>query len=131
MQKRQICLALLFVSTLVLVNGCVIAAAGAGAGVVAYARGDLEVVEAKDINSVYKATEKALDELELTVSKKTKDVMSALIIARDAQDKKIKIKLIATTEDTTKLSIRAGVFGDEAKSRLIYQKIFCMNFWEN
>ena len=124
MRKGQIFLALLLVSPVVLVEGCVVAAVGGGAaGTVAYIRGDLEAVEAKDIGTVYKATEKALEELGLVVSKKTKDALSAKIIARDAQDKKITIKLNATTEETTKLSIRVGMFGKETKSRLIYQKI--------
>jgi hypothetical protein len=124
MRKGQIFLALLLVSPVVLVEGCVVAAVGGGAaGTVAYIRGDMEVVEAKDIGTVYKATEKALEELGLVVSKKTKDALSAKIIARDAQDKKITIKLNAATEETTKLSIRIGMFGNETKSRLIYQKI--------
>lgn len=124
MRKGQIFLALLIVSPVVLVEGCVVAAVGGGAAsTVAYIRGDLEAVEAKDIDTVYKATEKALEELGLKVSKKTKDAMSAVIIARDAQDKKITIKLNATAEGTTKLSIRIGTFGNETKSRLIYQKI--------
>ena len=124
MRKGQIFLALLLVSPVVLVEGCVVVAAGGAAGgTVAYIRGDLEAVEAKDIETVYKATEKAIEELGLVVSKKTKDALSAKIIARDAQDKKITIKLNATTEETTKLSIRVGMFGKETKSRLIYQKI--------
>jgi len=123
MRKGQIFLALLLVSPLVLVGGCVVVAAGGAAGTVAYIRGDLEAVEAKDIDTVYKATEKALEELGLVVSKKTKDALSAEIIARDSQDKKIKIKLSATTEGTTKLSIRAGLFGNETKSMLIYDQI--------
>ena len=124
MRKGQFFLALLIVSPVVLVEGCVVAAVGGGAAsTVAYIRGDLEAVEAKDIDTVYKATEKALEELGLKVSKKTKDAMSAVIIARDAQDKKVTIKLNATAEETTKLSIRIGTFGSETKSRLICQKI--------
>ena len=85
-------------------------------------RGDLEAVEPKNIDTVFEATEKAIEELELKVSKKTRDKMSAVIVARDAQDEKITIKLNATADESTKLSIRVG-FGNETKSRLIYQKI--------
>jgi hypothetical protein len=124
MQKRQVFVMVLLVGTVALIEGCVIAAVGAGAaGTVAYIRGDLEAVESKKLDVVYEATLKAVDELELNVTKKTKDVLSAVIVARDAQDKKITIKLSATTEKTTKLSIRIGLFGSETKSRLIYQKI--------
>ena len=123
MQKRQVFLTIVLVCAAAVTQGCVVAAVGAGAGTVAYVRGDLETVESEELDAVYKATEKALDELELTVSKKTKDAMSAEIIVRDAQDKKIKIKLSATAEDNTKLAIRVGLLGNETKSRLIYNQI--------
>ena len=127
MRKEQVFLILVLSGMAVLVQGCAVAWVGAGlgvgAGMVAYLKGDLEAVESKDIDTVFEATEKAIEELEIKVSKKTKDKMSAVIIARDAQDKKITIKLRATAEESTKLSIRVGGFGDETKSRLIYQKI--------
>ena len=127
MRKEQVFLILVLAGMAVLAQGCAVAWVGAGlaagAGTVAYLRGDLEAVESKDIDTVLEATEKAVEELELKVSKKTKDKMSAVIIARDAQDKKITIKLSAAVEGSTKLSIRVGSFGDETKSRLIYQKI--------
>jgi len=124
MQKRQVLSILLLVGAGMFVSGCVVAAVGAGAaGTVAFIKGDLQAAEAKKLDVVYDATLKALEELELPVSQKSKDKMSAEIVARDAQDKKITIKLRATTEETTKISIRVGVFGSETKSRLIYQKI--------
>ena len=123
MLKKQVFLTLLFASMALFIQGCVVAAVGGGAGTIAYIRGDLEAVEPADLDTVYKATEKAIDELELNVTKKTKDAMSVVIVARDAQDKKITIKLGATAEETTKVSIRVGLFGNETKSRLIYQKI--------
>lgn len=124
MRKQQVFLMLTLVGLAVLIHGCVIAAVGAGAaGTVAYIKGDLTAVEAKNLDTVYKATEKAMAELELNITTKTKDAMSAKIIARDAQDKKISVKLSATAEGTTKLSIRVGMFGNETKSRLIYEQI--------
>jgi uncharacterized membrane protein YfhO len=124
MQKRQVILILLLVSTATLLQGCVAAAVGAGAaGTVAYIRGDLESVEPKNINTVYQATVKAMEQLELNVSNKTKDSLSAEIVARDSQDKKVTVKLGATAEGATKLSIRIGIFGSETKSRLIYEQI--------
>jgi len=123
MQKKQIFLAVIVVSMALAAGGCVVAAVGAGAGTMAYVRGDLETVETKDIETVFEATEKAMGELGLNISKQTKDAMSAVIVARDSEDKKITIKLGATSEGTTKLSIRAGLFGDETKSRLIYEQI--------
>ena len=124
MRKQLVFLILLFVGMAVSVQGCVVAAVGVGAaGTVAYIRGDLQTVESADIDAVYKAVLKAVDELELSITQKTKDAMTAKIVARDAQDKKITIKLGATVEGATKLSIRVGLFGNERKSRLIYEQI--------
>ena len=64
-----------------------------------------------------------MQELELLPTQKSKDALGAEIIAYDAQDKKITIRLKSMADGTTKLSIRIGVFGSETKPRLIYQKI--------
>jgi hypothetical protein len=109
---------------LIMTEGCVVAAVGAGAaGTVAYIKGDLEAVEGAGIDEVYAATEAAADELELFIISKKKDKLSAGITARDAEDKKVDISLAATADGSTKISIRVGTFGNETKSRLIYDKI--------
>ncbi len=124
MQVIRILLLILLVGIALFNHGCVAAAIGVGAaGTVAYARGDLEVVESYSLDKVYEATETALDELELNVISKSKDALTATINARDAQDQKVTITLKKIAEQTTKISVRIGTFGDETKSRLIYQKI--------
>lgn len=124
MRKNGAILVLLLASAAVALGGCVVAAVGAGAaGTVAYIMGDLQTVELAKLDDVYAAAEKAVGELELSVTSKTKDAMSAKIIARDSQDKKVKIKLAATAEGGTKVSLRVGTFGNETKSRLIYEQI--------
>jgi len=122
MRRPKVLLILLLAGTAIIAQGCATIKAGAS-GTMAYIRGKLRTVEPRDINIVYAATEKALKELELNVSQKTKDAMSAKIVARDSQYKKVTISLGATSEDTTKLSIQVGMFGSERKSRLIYEKI--------
>jgi len=124
MRKKRVALIVLLVGLTALLGGCMLAAVGAGVvGTVAYATGDLEVIESERLDIVYEATLAAVEELDLIVTEKTKDALSALIVARDAQDKKITIRLSAAAERTTELSIRVGVFGDETKSRLIYKRI--------
>jgi len=124
MKGAGILLGLLLVYAALMVQGCVMAAVGAGAaGTVAYIRGDLEVVEPASFDEVYVVTRAVLEELELNVIKDSKDAISAVIVALDAEDKKITIKLSGTTQRTTEISIRVGLFGDETKSRTIYQKI--------
>ncbi|MHC4707296.1 MAG: DUF3568 family protein, partial [Planctomycetota bacterium] len=91
-QKSRILLTVLYVIAPLFVCGCMVVAVGAGAvGTVAYVKGDLEAVEAKDLDTVYAATLRAADELGLKVTKESKDAMSAAIIARDAEDKKVTI----------------------------------------
>ena len=124
MKNQQVILALLAIGATVLLGGCMLAAVGAGAaGTVAYVKGDLEAVEAKKLDTVYDATKKALEQLELSVSVDTKDKISATIIARDSSDKKITVKLSAATEDSTNISIRFGAFGNETKSGMVLDKI--------
>ena len=124
MRKRHVILISLLLGSMLLLQGCVVAAVGLGAaGTIAYARGDLQALESESIDELYEATLKALEELELLPTSKNKDALGAEIITYDAQDKKITIRIKSTAEGTTKLSIRVGVFGSETKSRLIYQKI--------
>ncbi len=123
MSKRTI-LAFLLFGAAVALSGCMVVAVGAGAaGTVAYVMGDLQSVESADINTVYDATLKAVEQLELPVIQKSKDAMTATVKVRDSQDKKITVKLGATAEHTTKLSIRVGFFGNKRKSMLIYDQI--------
>ena len=124
MRKKQGFLIILLIGMLVLNEGCMVAAVGIGAaGTVAYVRGDLETVESENIDDVYDATLKALKDLELLPTRKSKDALGAEIVTYDAQDKKITIRLMSSAEKMTEMSIRIGVFGSETKSRLIYQKI--------
>ena len=124
MRKKQAFLIMMLAGAAVLLEGCMLAVVGVGAaGTVAYVRGDLESMESESIDVVYEAALKALQELELQPTRKSKDALGAEIIAYDAQDKKITIRLKSAAEGTTKISIRIGVFGSETKSRLIYQKI--------
>jgi len=106
--------------------GCLVVAAGAGAaGTVAYMRGDLDTEEPYRLDVVYAAAREAAKQLELSVleGKTEKDALSALIVARDAADKRVTIHLKAQTEQTTRVSIRIGTFGDQTKSQMVYNRI--------
>jgi hypothetical protein len=121
---KRVLLAVLLAGTMVSVCGCPAAVVGVGAvGTVAYLKGDLEAVAPQHIDEVYAATKKALDQFGYAVTKDKKDAISAEITARDSQDKKATIKLSTTEDRATKLSIRFGTFGNEARSRLLYDKI--------
>ena len=86
-----------------------------------YRFGTYSTEESFDIDSLYEAALKALTDLELSLSQKTKDRLNATIIARDSEDKKITIELLSVTKDITKMSIRAGSF---TRASRIHQMIY-------
>jgi hypothetical protein len=126
MRTQLVCLSLLLAGLTMSSSGCLVLAVGAGAaGTVAYAKGDLEAEVHHGIDQVYAASRKAADDLKLHVinGEGDKDALSATIMARDAADKRVAIKLKTVTQNITKVSIRIGTFGDQTKQRVIYDKV--------
>ncbi len=107
--------------------GCVVAAVtggvAAGAGTVAYLKGELKSLEDASIDRVWRATEGAVNELNFIVTNKVKDAVSAKLDALTADNKSIHITLKRKTDSLTEISIRIGTFGNEELSRLILEKI--------
>ncbi len=121
MQNRHIFLMLLLVTAIVLGQGCKTTIVGPeGQTAAVYKLGKLSAEEPKDIDSVYQATIAALTELELSISQKMKDELTAKIVARDSQDTRITVNLIAITKDSTKMTISAGSL---TRASRIYQMI--------
>jgi len=104
-------------------TGCLAVAAGAGAGVVAYVRGDLETTVTNDYNAVVDATRGAIKNLEFAPVSDHKDAFRAELISRTALDKKVEISLTNAGKNLTHIKIRVGVFGDEQMSISILEKI--------
>lgn len=100
-----------------------VVAGAAGAGTVAYIRGELDATLNERYDRVISASNDAVEKLELARISEAKDVFSAVIIARTAEDKKVRIKLTKEGEKMTKVQIRIGIFGDEEKSRAILDRI--------
>ncbi|MBI5774531.1 MAG: DUF3568 family protein [Verrucomicrobia bacterium] len=109
-----------------LFTGCVaplLVAGAAGAGGYAYTTGKLVFTEAVTLDNAFKASEKALKDLELTPEGKQKDTVTAKMEAKTAKDQTVRIDLEKKGEKITEIRIRVGVFGDEAYSRKIYERI--------
>jgi hypothetical protein len=129
MRTTHIVLAVLLAGVAVGASGCgpelvALAAVGAGAGgTVAYVKGELEATLSAGIDQSYDAALKALDQLQLVPTQKLKDSLSAEIIARTSDDTKITVKLARVDDKITKLTVRVGVFGDQAQSTTIYEHI--------
>lgn len=104
--------------------GCLIVAAGAaGAGTVAYVRGELEASLGNPYGNVVSASERAVDKLQFRKISTTGDALKTVIVARTAGDKRVEIQVTKLTDNLSKVRIRVGVFGDEAISMTVLEKI--------
>ncbi len=111
-------------SVAVMQSGCLLVAAGAaGAGTVAYVRGELDASLGNGYESVVQASNRAIDQLQFKKISESKDALKAVLIARTASDKKVQITVTKVSETLTKVEIRVGVFGNEALSTTILEKI--------
>ncbi len=100
----------------------VVAGAGAGAAV-AYVRGDLDANLSANLERSSKAVNRAVEALQFAKVSENKDALQAIFVARNAADKKIEIRLETAGDSLTKIKIRVGVFGDEALSLAILDKV--------
>jgi hypothetical protein len=105
-------------------TGCVAVVAGAaGAGTVAWVRGELEATLDANYEKAATAANLAIKQLQFAEISEKKDALTAILIARTAADKKVEIKVIKIGDQTAKVQIRVGVFGDEALALTILDKI--------
>ncbi len=129
MNYKQLLLTLILGLSLLVNSGCpallvgVAAGGAAGVGAVKYVGGELRSTEEVSLNRAWKATQKAILDLEFTITSKEKDVFDAQLIASGAADKRIKVRLKKQSETLTEIRMRIGVFGDESLSRHILEKI--------
>jgi len=126
------CIRLLFLSSIVLsflMNiGCPAAVlvgggAAAGAGSLAYVKGELKSTEEVSLNRAWKAAQMAMDDLEFQITHKGKDAFDAELSASGVGGKKIKVALKKISDTRTEIRIRVGTFGDKSLSQQILEKI--------
>lgn len=105
-------------------TGCVavVAATAAGTGVAWY-NGRLDASFDHDLDAVFAASQKALAQLEFANISNKKSSVDAQLVSRTALDKKVEITLQKVTDNSTKVMIRVGTFGDQTLSMSIMDKI--------
>jgi hypothetical protein len=128
MKKQKLMILVLLAACPFILTGCLAAAAvggaaAAGAGTVAYIKGELKSTEEATLNKTWEATVSAIDGLQFLVVNKIKDNVSGQLEAKTADNKTVKIQLKRVTDNLTDISIRIGTFGDESLSRYILSKI--------
>jgi hypothetical protein len=105
-------------------SGCVVVAAGAaGAGAVAYIRGEVVSNLEQNVDAVFAATDRALGKMELVRVSDNKTSVDAQLLARTALDKRVEIRLTRVSDKLTKVQIRVGVLGDQYLSITLLEKI--------
>jgi len=122
---KGIWLALLSLS--LMLEGCVLlvagAAGGAGAGTVAYVKGELKATYAAPLERTWKASLEALESLDIQVSRAEKDDAGGTIEARRVDGTKVTLSVAPAGPDTTTVKIRIGLFGDQEASQTIHRRI--------
>ncbi len=108
---------------LVATSGCVLVAAGAAGAGVAWVRGALKTTVSYDMAKTYKASARAVQQLGFAKISEEKSALDAVLISRTAADKKVEIRLRSIGDKLTELETRVGLFGDEALSLAILEKI--------
>lgn len=125
--KKYGILLLLVLWAMPLMSGCavVLFGAGAGAGVAGatYVMGKLEDEVNAPVPKVRRTTVAALKALELPVNKERGDKLAAELESETADQKKIWISITSLTSSRSKIVIRVGLLGDEARSRQILKAI--------
>lgn len=126
--KKAVLIIVMLAAGPLVLTGCLAAAAVgggavAGAGTIAYIKGELKSTEGHSIDETWAATVTAVDELNYIVINKVKDATSAEIKAQTADNKTVLIVLKRIADNLTEIKIRVDTFGDEALSRYILNKI--------
>jgi len=105
-------------------TGCLFAAGAAGAvAIVKYLDGDLDAsVDAPPVRTV-EAAKMAMQELQIKVATAQSSSLDGQLVAYTATDTKVKIKVNQLTEQSSKVTIRVGTWGDKDMSLRILEKI--------
>jgi len=94
-----------------------------GSNAAVYSGSRLHAVVNRDMTTVYKASVKALEVLEIEITDKAKDVFSARIDGKAANGKKIVIIIKPGEGNLTKFSIKVGSYGNKYRSGKVYDEI--------
>jgi hypothetical protein len=104
-------------------TGCILfglaAASAAGGGVVAYNKGDLEMLEPVSYEDAFNAVDATIQDMGMAMQKREKKPLAGIIKAK-SHFGKVTYSLENMGEKMTFIKIRVGTFGDQAVQRQIY-----------
>jgi hypothetical protein len=127
MKTKRWILAMAAALSLLVCGGCAVLLVGgavaAGAGTVVYVKGELQATVDGTMEQVWAAARAGLKDLQMPVTGEQKDALNGQFIARAAGDKKVTVRVKKVTGTSTELGIRVGLWGEEAMSHEILDKI--------
>ncbi|MGY8736644.1 MAG: DUF3568 family protein [bacterium] len=103
--------------------GALLLVGGAGTSAIAFATGELRVTEAASLTQVHDATRLAVETLRYADAEAVLTGDNVRWTATTAGGDPVDIRLYATGPEQTELRIRIGIFGNEARSRLVLEQI--------
>jgi hypothetical protein len=103
--------------------GALLLVGGAGTSAIAFATGELRVTEEVSMDTLHEATRSAVETLRYREAEAAIEADRIRWTATTAGGDPVDIRLIARGADRTDLRIRVGVFGSEARSRLVLEQI--------
>jgi hypothetical protein len=117
--------ALLFLFSAMQLAGCAALLLGGavGAGSVVYVKGQLKEDMGASVRRVHDASASALKELGLPIVEDSHDRLSASMKSRTADGSDVWITVESVTQDSSRITVRVGIIGDERKSRQILDAI--------
>jgi hypothetical protein len=105
-------------------TGCLVAAAaGATGATVAYVRGDLSETVSATPPRIATAAEKAAQDLKLVMVSNQSSNLDAKVVTRTARDVRVVIVAKAESDNSSRVSIRVGTFGDDSIQRQMMSRI--------
>jgi hypothetical protein len=112
-------------SALVAAPGCRSTGERAAAGTERYqpVTGNLRAAVSTPLDRVWAATQAAVDELEFRSSGKSKDALSASLIANGAVGTEVRVRLERRGESLTEIIIGVGPFGRRATADALLDRI--------
>jgi hypothetical protein len=115
--KQYLLLSFLIV-TVTTTSGCfaLLLGAAAGAGAAVYVKGDLEKNVEADIKKAHNAVLAGLKKNGIFVISDTLNVHDATTLGEYDDGTKVNVQVKSLTEKSSKIKVRVGVIGDEAKS---------------
>ena len=126
MKPFKVCLMLLSLLLFAMeLAGCAALLVGgaAGAGSVVCIKGQLKEDMSASVPTVHNASISTLKDLNLPIIEDNHDKLSAKIKSRFADGNYVWIEIDSVTAESSKLTIRVGILGDEHKSRQILDGI--------